>query len=433
MKKQAQQPPSDTRPRLRPSRSSGAHKLSEISKKPEPPRFGPAIPTNGRSSGYTGKAVKDARQLRGATRDKRPFSAAGCISPTEAVTQSRPSGPSTDRGRERVIQGSAAAQPNLLFQPAHAQTSSTQASVDQSIGFFPDIVDPGLLSSWGHSANPLGTQLSQAVPVKTPITCASPLGPASSKGPSVEVPHTHRLYEKRSAFPNEIAQSLHTDSNILLCTGLIVPLQLQCRTWNPKLSRLQLSHLLVLSPTCHCRHVNVYSFSSALAYIIIIITSLARHNTASQFIPVVSLSQCEPDEPSETVPIHSQAVHPGLPTPELIDAFSPTPPRKQESAYNHPALQLPADDDSEWTTFPQRKPRPRKQPKDLMTNSAKFYLPIWSPARPPTKEPHEERMEKRPRITLYRPPPRTVNADLTGIESRYACVRNSIRKVRIPR
>jgi hypothetical protein len=148
---------------------------------------------------------------------------------------------------------------------------------------------------------------------------------------------------------------------------------------------------------------------------------------------VASLSQCEPDEPSEIVSIHNQAVHPGLPTPELIDAFSPTPPRQRESAYNHPALQLPADDDSEWSTFPQRKPRPRKQPNGLMTNSAKFYLPIWSPARPPTKEPHEERMEKRSRITLYRPPPRTANADLTGIESRYACVRNAIRKVRISR
>lgn len=263
LKKQAQQPPSDTRPGLKPhdaSRSSGAHKLGKISKKPEPPRFGPAIPTNGCSSGYTGKSVKGTGQLRGAARDKRPFSAAGCISPTEAVAPSLPSGPSANRGRERVIQSSAAIQSNLLFQPAHAQTSSTHASVDQSIGFFPDVVDAGLLSSWGHSANPLGPQPSQAAPVKTPITWASSRGPASSKGPSVEVPHTHRLSEKRSVFPNEIAQSLHTDSNIILSTGLIVPLQLQCHTWNPQLSRLQLSHLLVLSLTCHCRRLNVYSF-----------------------------------------------------------------------------------------------------------------------------------------------------------------------------
>ena len=198
MKKQAQQPPSDTRPGLRPvdtSRSSGAHKLGEISKKPDPPRFGPAIPKNGHSSGYTGKVVKGTRQLRGATRDKRPFSAAGYISPTEAVTPSLPCGPSANRGRGRVIQSSAATRSDLLFQPAHAQTSSTQASVDQSIGS------------------------SQAVPVKTPITCASPRGPASSKGPSVEVPHTHRPSEKRSVFSNEISQSLHTDSNIILSKG----------------------------------------------------------------------------------------------------------------------------------------------------------------------------------------------------------------------
>ena len=434
LKKQAQQPPSDACPGLRPldtSRSSGANKL-ENSKKPDPPRFGTATPTNGRSSGYTGKAVKGTRQLRGTTRDKRPFSAVGRISSTRTVTSSLPSDPGADRRRERVFQTSATTRSNHPPQPARAQTSSTQASVDQSIGFFPDVVDSGLLGSWSHSADPLGTQSSQAITAKTAITCASPRGPASSKGPNAEVPRTHHLSQKRSASPNEIGQSLHTHSDFIFGTRLIVHLQLQYHMWYPQPNRLQLSRLLVLSLTYHCQHINVYSLSLALIYIII--TTLARHNTlASQFIPMVSLNQCEPDERSGNAPVHSQTVYPSLPTPEVIDAFGPAPPRKWESAYNHPALQLPADDDSEWSTLPQRKPRPRKRPKDVITNSAKFYLPIGSRVRSPTKEPHEERTEKRPRITLYRPPPRTVNVDLTGIESRYACIRDAIRKVRIPR
>ena len=437
LKKQAQQPPSDTCPGLRPletSLSSGSNKLGENYKKPEPPRFVTATPAKGRPSGYTGKAVKNTRQLRGATRDKCPFSPVGRISSTKAVTSSLPSDPSADRGRERVIRSSAATRSNLLSQPARVQTSSTHASVDQSIGCFPDVVDSGFLGSWGHSADPPGTQSSQAIPAKTPIACASPRCLAPSKGPSVEVLHTHRLSDKQSAFPNEIAQSLrlHTRSNLIFHTRLIVHLQLQHRIWNPQLNRLQLSRLLVLSLAYHCRHINVYSFSSTLTYIII--TTLARHDTlASHFIPVVSLSQCEPDEPSETVSVHSQTAHPSLPTPELIDPFSPAPPRKWESAYNHPALQLPADDDNEWSTLPQRKAGPRKRPKDPITNSAKFSLPIWSRVRSPKNETYGERTEKRPRITLYRPPPRTVNVDLTGIESRYACVRDAIRKVCIPR
>jgi hypothetical protein len=43
---------------------------------------------------------------------------------------------------------------------------------------------------------------------------------------------------------------------------------------------------------------------------------------------------------------------------------------------------------------------------------------------------HEERTGKRPRITLYRPPPHTVAVDLAGIEGRYRLVRGTLRKVR---
>jgi hypothetical protein len=102
----------------------------------------------------------------------------------------------------------------------------------------------------------------------------------------------------------------------------------------------------------------------------------------------------------------------------------------RESAYNHPALQ-PPEDDSEWSTLPQRKPRHREQPKNLITTSAKFLLPIHFRGPSPATEPDEkERIGKRPRITLYRPPSRTVNVDLAGLESRYALVRSAMRKVR---
>lgn len=45
-------------------------------------------------------------------------------------------------------------------------------------------------------------------------------------------------------------------------------------------------------------------------------------------------------------------------------------------------------------------------------------------------ENHEERSGKRPRITLYRPPPRTATVNLDGLEGRYTLVRNTMRKVR---
>jgi hypothetical protein len=145
---------------------------------------------------------------------------------------------------------------------------------------------------------------------------------------------------------------------------------------------------------------------------------------------VVSQTRYQPDEPSasESVSVHS--LPPSLPTPELVDPFRPASPRTRESAYNHPALQPSAEDDSEWSTLPQRKPRPRKAPKNSITSSAKFRLPIRSDFHSPTTVSHEERTEKRPRITLYRPPPRTVAIDLAGLESRYSCVRDAIRKVR---
>ncbi len=135
-------------------------------------------------------------------------------------------------------------------------------------------------------------------------------------------------------------------------------------------------------------------------------------------------SQYETDELSEP------ALPTNLPTPELVGASGPAPPCTRKSAYDHPALQLPADDDSEWSTFPRRKPRSRGLSSNLVTTSAKFRLPIHSRDLLPRMENHEERAGKRPRIALYRPPPRTVTMDLGGLEDRYALVRGTMRKVR---
>jgi hypothetical protein len=171
-------------------------------------------------------------------------------------------------------------------------------------------------------------------------------------------------------------------------------------------------------------------FSCALVYTIIItLAHRASPAPAPQFMPAISQSPCEPDEPDESISIHSSTLPPILPTPEFIDAYHPTPQRTWKSAYDHPNLQPPADDDSEWSTFTQRKPRPRKAPKNLITSSAKFHLPIQSRGISSITRPHEERMEKRPRITLYRPPPRTAIVDTAGLEGRYTCVRDTMRKV----
>lgn len=167
-------------------------------------------------------------------------------------------------------------------------------------------------------------------------------------------------------------------------------------------------------------------FICALAYMTI--TTLAfRTSPSPHSLP---RSRCDLDEPSGSVPLNDQTLSPNLPMPKLINDSHPAPPRRWESAYDHPALRPSTEDDSEWSTFPRRKPRPRNLPKDLITTSAKFRLPIRSWVQSPTMETHDKRMEKRPRITLYRPPPRTGTVDLAGIEGRYTCVRDAMRKVR---
>jgi hypothetical protein len=151
---------------------------------------------------------------------------------------------------------------------------------------------------------------------------------------------------------------------------------------------------------------------------------------ASECLPTMSRTRM--DKPHRFTPVHRRAPTPGLsaPEPELVGASCLPLPHAGESAYDHPALRPSVDDDAEWSTLPKRKPPPPPaQSKNSITSSAKFLLPIRTRSPSPT-ESREAEAGKRPRITLYRPPPRTAAIDLAGLESRYACVRSAMRKVR---
>lgn len=151
---------------------------------------------------------------------------------------------------------------------------------------------------------------------------------------------------------------------------------------------------------------------------------------ASEHPPVMSRNQLETDQPSRFAPLHRRTRTPDLPTPgpELVSASGLALRRTGESAYDHPALRTPIDDDAEWSTLPKRRPPPSK---NSIASSAKFILPTRT-RTPPPMESREVEAGKRPRVTLYHPPPRTAAIDLAGLESRYACVRSAMRKVRAP-
>ena len=177
------------------------------------------------------------------------------------------------------------------------------------------------------------------------------------------------------------------------------------------------------------QRINDISFF-ALARMVIV--NLARSSAPSECPPVMSWNRM--DMPPRSTPVHRRAPTPGLPAlePELVGAPCLSLPRAGESAYNHPALRPSIDDDAEWSTLPKRKlPPPPAQSKNSITSSAKFLLPIRMRAPSPPTESREVEAGKRPRITLYRPPPRTAAIDLAGLESRFACVRSAMRKVRV--
>ncbi|KAN0126198.1 hypothetical protein V8E53_015300 [Lactarius tabidus] len=145
----------------------------------------------------------------------------------------------------------------------------------------------------------------------------------------------------------------------------------------------------------------------------------------------MSRNQVETNKPSRFTPLHRRAPTPGIPTPgsELVSASGLALRCTGESAYDHPALRTATDDDAEWSTLPKRRPPPSVQLKNSIASSAKFFLPTRT-RTPPPMESREVEAGKRPRITLYRPPPRTAAIDLAGLESRYACVRSAMRKRR---
>ena len=165
----------------------------------------------------------------------------------------------------------------------------------------------------------------------------------------------------------------------------------------------------------------------------VIIIPARSSASASEYLPTMSRNQFETDKPPKFPPLHRHAPTPGplTPGPGLVSPSGLTVRRKGESAYDHPALRTVTDDDAEWSTLPKRRPPPSVQSKDSIASSAKFFLPTRTHTPPPMESRGVE-SGRRPRITLYRPPPRTAAIDLAGLESRYACVRSAMRKVRTP-
>jgi hypothetical protein len=92
LRKQAQQPPSDTCLGFRPSsRSSDAKKLLEDNSKtrnPALPHSGTVVLTSGHPSGYLRKTMKGPRKPLDTTRVRRLFPAPGCVPPTKVTISS---------------------------------------------------------------------------------------------------------------------------------------------------------------------------------------------------------------------------------------------------------------------------------------------------------------------------------------------------------
>ncbi|KAH9974731.1 hypothetical protein BGW80DRAFT_154477 [Lactifluus volemus] len=76
-----------------------------------------------------------------------------------------------------------------------------------------------------------------------------------------------------------------------------------------------------------------------------------RSSPAPQSLPN-SLSQPDPGELPGSITICNQIPVQNLPVPELIDASRPAPSRVRVSAYDHPALQPSAEDDTSGQRSP---------------------------------------------------------------------------------
>jgi hypothetical protein len=193
-------------------------------------------PTNGRPSGHLENAVEATRPLPSASRDGPHSPAAGRVLCTKAAISTTPSDTSTNSRKEYVAQGSTTTRSGCLSQPTKALT---RAAVGRSARMPTDAVDPGhtvglrreaILSQYkayptspstygkqslgwlDHLADPSCSYLTQAIPAQTSIIFTPRPYPTSIYGcgaPVVEAIQNHRIAEKRSGFPNEIAQAAY--------------------------------------------------------------------------------------------------------------------------------------------------------------------------------------------------------------------------------
>lgn len=186
LKKQAQQPPSDTSSGLRPPDasflSSDAKKLASHIKKSPPFGSSTATSTSGRPSGDLEKPVGGAK--------------GHSLSPQASVCQ--PLGLSTnavDSGLSLCVYRKAATLPQQQTSPRSPSTLKHH------------------LDSLGHSADLLCTQLPQAIPAQTSITLTSPPAPVPThpcETPTVDPIHTPQDFEKQNMSPTKVAKGAHT-------------------------------------------------------------------------------------------------------------------------------------------------------------------------------------------------------------------------------
>ncbi|KAI9452751.1 hypothetical protein F5148DRAFT_497696 [Russula earlei] len=409
LNKQAQQPPSDSGSGLRPLDPSSL-RLSSGTKGFVISGSGAVTQTAGRPC--DSNAVEGTRRILRATDYRPPSSTSDRVLLTKPTISTLASDARIHSRPEIIPRNSVTSQSCPVSQQAKAPTASAHTTVGRLLEMSTDAVDSHhslcvaygeaissqrappasssnyktrrLLTPSAPSSDLIYTQPSSANPAQPSITFARSPGPASMyacKTPGVEAIHARRVIEKRNGTPNEFAQAT--------LPRTVSPTQLPLTVASYHKSDL---------PTHQPRN----------------------PSPASQFLPIASQAQGGSDELSESTPLHPQS----FPT-SVVDPSYLSPLRTRESPYNHSTLQPPPDDDSEWTTFPRRKPRHHEQPKNLITASARFRLPIHSRVLPPPTELPEG---KRPRISLYRPPPRTVTVDLAGLEGRYALVRGAMRK-----
>ncbi|KAI0252994.1 hypothetical protein BJV78DRAFT_1360550, partial [Lactifluus subvellereus] len=391
LKKQAQQPASDTASGLRPhdtSLSSDARKHEDCPRKLDLTHAGSIVSASGQrrvKPGSLPKMVVGTHQPPNATRETRA-SYSKCSNLKESATQS------SGTSRSGLLSPSARSPPTLV-------------SVNNSFGLSSDVVTSGPFSKVYHNA-----------------------GILSQKQAHSTSPSTHKKQHVSSSLVKQASMPVHDRSAPALMIAdkttdvdampahYIVEKQKGTSTNAIQVSNAQSTAFVPASRSSSGLPLQTHQPRSSLP--------------SSQTLPRTSQSGLEPGEPPRSISICSQTLAPNLPTPEQIDASCPAPSHARVSAYDHPALQPATEDDTEWSTLPQRQRQPRERLNNSITTSAKFRLPVCTRTSSPTTELDEVGTRKRPRITLYRPPPRTATVDIASLESRYALVRGAMRKRR---